>query len=202
MTSGVLPGSSKSGRNPVVLITFSCPHCRQILRVADDKAGKTGSCPKCRQPVTVPALAPATSADKITVLYDEPLTGTSSPSLALEQGIDQVGHERLFEVAHGSRRMKPLTAEQIVTLLSAGQLTLSDMVTSIEGVSWKPLNEHPDLQEPLQKAGLVKTEEPAWQDSSVMDIKRILNQQSSEASLPQGNSFIKRIFTRLSGKKR
>ncbi len=35
-------------------IEFPCPHCTQLLRVADDSAGKTAKCPKCSGLAKIP----------------------------------------------------------------------------------------------------------------------------------------------------
>jgi hypothetical protein len=45
-------------------IKFSCPHCKQVLSVKDELAGRKGPCPKCKNMVSVPAAgaAPAPAA--------------------------------------------------------------------------------------------------------------------------------------------
>ncbi len=41
-------------------IKFSCPHCKRVMTVKDQMAGKKGTCTGCKQVVTVPrpAVAP------------------------------------------------------------------------------------------------------------------------------------------------
>jgi hypothetical protein len=38
----------------LMAIEFPCPHCTQLLRVADDSAGKTAKCPKCNGLAKIP----------------------------------------------------------------------------------------------------------------------------------------------------
>src|SRR5262245_22205852 len=41
------------------MIEFKCPSCDVLLRIPDEKAGKSARCPKCREPIRAPAPAPA-----------------------------------------------------------------------------------------------------------------------------------------------
>ena len=37
-------------------ITFRCPKCRAVLRVADDHAGKRAKCSKCATEIKIPSV--------------------------------------------------------------------------------------------------------------------------------------------------
>lgn len=115
-------------------IKFACPHCESLVIVADEHAGKTGRCQNCGKPVTVPALSDDAS----------PATSEQSPDGENEGTMDGPSptQERQYEVAHGKQRLKPLSKQQIIALLNAGELDLSDMVNDMAGLSWKPLREH------------------------------------------------------------
>lgn len=45
-------------RHGVVMIHFTCRHCRKSVRVDDRFGGKLGRCPHCKQTVTIPAPDP------------------------------------------------------------------------------------------------------------------------------------------------
>ncbi len=45
-------------------IKFSCPHCKQVIAVRDQLAGRKGACPGCKQMLTVPQPDGAASAAK------------------------------------------------------------------------------------------------------------------------------------------
>lgn len=50
------------------MIEFHCHHCGELVRTADDNAGKRGKCPKCHQSVYIP-----TPPDKIEPLRLSPV---------------------------------------------------------------------------------------------------------------------------------
>ncbi len=45
-------------------IKFACPHCRKVLNVKDQLAGKRGACPNCKKMIQVPAAAVTAAAPK------------------------------------------------------------------------------------------------------------------------------------------
>ena len=38
------------------MIEFDCVHCKQPIRLSDDKAGVTGACPHCAEQIVVGGL--------------------------------------------------------------------------------------------------------------------------------------------------
>lgn len=59
----------------VMAIEFSCPHCAQLLRVADESAGKTAKCPKC----SGLAKIPDSIADAATSGFEPPPSSGNPP---------------------------------------------------------------------------------------------------------------------------
>jgi serine/threonine protein kinase len=54
------------------MIVFSCSHCGQKLRLADDSAGKKAKCPRCGQLAPVPRVPATTSGPVLTDSPPEP----------------------------------------------------------------------------------------------------------------------------------
>jgi hypothetical protein len=49
-------------QEPLVAITFDCPHCSEKLHIKEEFAGRKGKCPKCQKPIQVPEQATVTAA--------------------------------------------------------------------------------------------------------------------------------------------
>src|SRR5947209_4007526 len=65
-------------RGSAAMITFACPHCKKILSVKDQFAGRNGKCPHCKQPSQVPGPVKRSDPAK-PVVGPGPAPGTVTP---------------------------------------------------------------------------------------------------------------------------
>ncbi|MFC1601370.1 hypothetical protein ACFL34_03385 [Candidatus Sumerlaeota bacterium] len=91
--------------------------------------------------------------------------------------------EALYEVTHGTQRLKPLTVGQVLRLVESGTIELSDMVADMADFSWKPISEHEGLQALLLEAGLIAASSPPEERMSTLEMKRQSRQPTPAQNL-------------------
>src|SRR5262245_3472072 len=74
---GYFLGNRPDDRNRP-MIKFSCPTCRAVFEVAEDKAGMKVACGRCQQKLIVPTPRP-TSKTVLGVLNETPVYPTLEP---------------------------------------------------------------------------------------------------------------------------